>query len=126
MRQVPSRPQLKRDPLGSRVPGMDPRWSRLQRLHRWTMGLWLGWLPLGVLMISLQDRILPSSLVVIVLLTYMAAFGITGWVLAFAACPNCDQPFLVGRFRLQVPWALHCSHCNARIGDPIASRPGRS
>jgi len=102
---------------------MDPRWQRLRLLHRWSFGLWLGWIPFGALVMSLQDRYLPPPKALIVALTYMGAFAITGWVFAFSPCPNCGDAFAFGFrsfFRWQAPWAPRCVHCDARIGDPIS------
>src|SRR4051794_22080229 len=103
---------------------MDPRWRRLQLLHRLSFGLWLGWLPFVMLIVSVQDRYLPPRVGLVVILVYMAAFAIPSWVFTLLTCPNCGKSFAFGgfamsRWRWQAPWAPRCVNCDARIGDPI-------
>src|SRR5512142_1665474 len=103
---------------------MDPRWRRLRLLHRLAFGLWLGWLPVVVVMTLQNARLRPPSAIVLAL-GYMVAFLVTNWIFSSLACPNCGRTFAFGsRSRRFVPWAPRCVHCDARIGAPIAGSEG--
>jgi len=104
---------------------MDSRWRRLRLLHRLAFGLWLGWLPFGALVMSLQNSRLSPSSAIALALGYMAAFLVTSWIFSSLTCPNCGKTFAFGsRSRRFVPWAPRCVHCNARIGAPIVRSEG--
>lgn len=104
---------------------MDPRWRWLRLIHRWTFGLWLGWLPFGMLLLTVGERFLPSAVITIALFTYFGAFAVTAWTFSFLRCPKCRNPFLfkgLGFGAWQAPWAPRCVHCGARIGDPLTDK----
>ena len=110
---------------------MDPRWRRVRRWHRLSLGMWLGWLPYGAVMIGLGERALPRLMSEILIGAYMLAFVVSGGLAAFALCPACGNTFGIGGrvFRFDAPWAPRCRHCGAKIGEPLEapkeSRTGR-
>lgn len=95
---------------------MDPRWRRHWLLNRVTLGLWLGWLPVGAFALGHRDlNSLPW--------VYMTMLMIVAAISALLACPNCSEPFSLG-FRqrtreISAPWAPRCVNCRIKLGDTI-------
>ena len=100
---------------------LDPRWRQVRLLHRWSFGMWIGWLPFAITLISLEDRFLPQVVPILGIL-YVAVFLGVSMASSHARCPRCNELFFF-RFALQwrweAPWAPRCAHCEARIGDSL-------
>jgi hypothetical protein len=92
-------------------------WRALRRRRRWALGLWLGFLPLGVLLMAVQAR-WPAfkSVTVLVLVVYGIAFLIAGHRWERWPCPRCGRPFRVavrgwGGFRWPGLSEQPCANC---------------
>ena len=73
-------------------------------------------------MLSLEDRLLPSRVVTVLVLIYFAAFGVVSWNFAFTNCPNCQRPFGFGlRYRRSrgATWPPRCVHCGVQLGQAL-------
>lgn len=99
----------------------DP-WRAIRRRYRWAIGLWLGWIPCGIVLIQLQDRILPAPWPLALALAYMTGFVVAGARLARSTCPACDRRFrpMNRSAPRYAPWSRRCQSCGARIGDPVS------
>jgi hypothetical protein len=95
-------------------------WRTLRRRFRWMLGLWLGWLPFGVLVMRLQDSVLPPPWSIGVALAYLGAFMVAGLRYSLSRYPRYGHTFALGfRGRRTPAWAPRCLHCGIRLGAPL-------
>lgn len=98
---------------------MDPRWRQLRLLHRLVMGLWLGWLPCGLLVMATREGTALGTGMYVAGGLYFAAFMLCSAIFSLWPCPNCGHIFIGLRF---LPYNLfnpRCANCRAQIGDAI-------
>ena len=92
------------------------------RVFRWlrglTIGLWLGWLPFGVLVVDRLQFAAAERLAIALLLVYVASFLTAGLLLTRWPCPRCHKSFVWNpRHRRRSLWPTTCAHCDLRVGS---------
>lgn len=115
--------ETKRSPVrvGYPLANCEKAWRRHRIVTRWCWGLFLGWLPYGVLVGFPSERViarwhLPGWLAFIPFVAYMLAFLVVGNVQARFRCPRCGSRFYAfGPFGLgHNGFARKCSNCQLR------------
>lgn len=95
-------------------------WHPLRTRRRVVVGLWLGWLPFGGLLMTLQDRVLPGGLAALIGIAYLAVFMVAAVGVSGLRCPRCHRTFApLFTWRPRAIWNWRCDRCRAEIGDPI-------
>jgi hypothetical protein len=102
-------------------------WHPLRVRRRIVVGLWLGWLPFGGLLMTLQDRFLPSPWAALIGVAYLAGFMIAGVWVSGLRCPRCHHDFApLFVWKPRAIWNWRCDSCRAEIGDPLDDLSGVS
>lgn len=101
----------------------DP-WQTLRVRRRWMVALWIGWLPFGLLLMELQESLLPAPWPFLLALGYLASFWVSSLRFAATRCPRCRRVF-APFFSFQVRgWSRLCNSCGTAIGDPFGPDSG--
>jgi hypothetical protein len=86
-------------------------WDDYRRRRRWFFGVWLGGIPVFVVLSMSLIALLHSDLpFYFVGGAYMLAFVIASLRLSFFRCPRCGHPFFTTWWRGN-PLAQKCLHC---------------
>jgi DNA-directed RNA polymerase subunit RPC12/RpoP len=83
------------------------------------LGLWLGWVPFGVLVLNLQDTVLPPPWSAAAMFAYLAGFAMSGLRFGATPCPHCGHRFVEPMsLKFRSPWIWRCDHCGTKLGAP--------
>jgi hypothetical protein len=103
------------------VSGQSQVWKEYRNLRRWWTGLWLGMIPLGVLL-NLVHAV-PGAVEFLVG-GYFLAFAVITFRITSWRCPRCGKPFMRaswGSMKMTSPLDLMsnrpCKHCDLREGS---------
>ncbi len=92
-------------------------WKRYTNSFVLLIGLFVGYLPFGVIADYLIDRLLGgnNTVMMIAAFTWMAAYGVAGLRFGSFRCPRCHEQFFCRKrftfFGFYNPFARHCWNC---------------